>query len=271
MAGPFVEMACGNEHPDLIHASLFGSVRGAFTSAINRPGLVKTADGGTLLVDDIDCLTLESQAAFLALVGDGHIRHLGEDGRLLQSDVRVIATTNKDLAAMVRTGRFREDLWYRLRTFQMRMPPLRERPEDIRAIALCLLATKLAEYGDNAAGYGRFTADGPLFDQEMLSLFEVLPWPANIRDLESAIKHIALSAEPNDSGVYDLPGCARVLFDPDHVGGGFFGFAHPVDEPEQIRRILRLTRWNKALAARIIGWTRPTLHRLINAQGWREP
>src|SRR6185503_13651328 len=133
--GPVVRVNCGALPPGLIDSELFGHERGSFTGAMNvRKGWFERADGGTLFLDEIGELPLDAQVRLLRVLQDGVFERVG-GSRALKVDVRVIAATHRDLAQMVRTGTFREDLWYRLGVFPIRLPPLRERIEDIPALA----------------------------------------------------------------------------------------------------------------------------------------
>src|SRR6185295_5820666 len=133
--GPVLRVNCGAIPPELVDSELFGHERGSFTgAAAQRHGWFERADGGTLFLDEIAELPLAAQVRFLRVLQDGVFERVGGT-RALQVDVRVVAATHRDLAAMVRARQFREDLWYRINVFVIRLPPLRERRHDIAALA----------------------------------------------------------------------------------------------------------------------------------------
>lgn len=262
--GPFLKKGCGEFDDGTLEATLFGHTKDAYTSArTDQQGLLLEADGGTLVLDDIDCLSNTGQARLLRFLDDGGFYRLGDPGRLHMANVRIIATTNKDLEARVRAGLFREDLLYRLRRWRLRVPPLRERPEDVKELAVRCLRRLQDDSED----------DGPRrqFDGEALDLLSSLPWPGNVRDLCDAVENIALFANPTGD-VYDVGAIARVLFDPDlGPGEGSLAISPDMDDEQRVYKALVLTGWNKSLTARIAGCSRTTVHKFIREKGWREP
>src|SRR5512138_1927939 len=190
-AGPFVPVDCGAIAEGLLESELFGHVRGAFTGAhAARRGLFEEAGGGTLFLDEIGDVGPGLQARLLRALQEGTIRRVGAN-EAIPVDVRVVAATNKDLEAAVKAGRFREDLFYRLNVVTLRIPPLRERLEDVP-----LLAEHFA--AKHGRGIGAISADA----REALQRY---PWPGNVRELENVIAR-ALALNP--SGVVvpaDLP------------------------------------------------------------------
>lgn len=183
--GPFIRVNCGAIPPELIDAQLFGHEKGSFTGAEqSRMGWFERADGGTLFLDEIGELPLEAQVRFLRVLQDGFIERVG--GRQpIHIDVRIIAATHRDLAAMVKDRTFREDLWYRLAVFPIRIPPLRERREDMEE-----LATYLAERA--AIRFSLAPCRPSPTDIELLRQYR---WPGNIRELGAVMDRAAILGE----------------------------------------------------------------------------
>jgi hydrogenase-4 transcriptional activator len=180
--GPFLRVNCGAIPPDLIDSELFGHERGSFTGAVNlRTGWFERADGGTLFLDECGELPLAAQVRLLRILQDGSFERVGGE-RQLNVDVRIVAATHRDLRAMVAEGRFREDLWYRLAVFPVRLPALRERPEDIPALA--------AHFALRAAKRLGMLPLVPA--REDLDLLLAYPWPGNVRELAAVIERAAI-------------------------------------------------------------------------------
>jgi two-component system NtrC family response regulator len=176
--GSFVVVDCAALPETLIESLLFGHEKGAFTGAEQaREGLVRQAHGGTLFLDEVGELPLAMQRAFLRVLQERRFRPVGSQ-REAESDFRVVAATNRDLDAMVRAGAFREDLLFRLRSFVIELPPLRERPEDIRDLARSVLDRLCERYGVAAKG----------FSPEFLRTLGVYPWPGNVREFINALE-----------------------------------------------------------------------------------
>ncbi|MCA9685120.1 MAG: sigma-54-dependent Fis family transcriptional regulator [Myxococcales bacterium] len=190
---PFVRFNCAALSPELAEAELFGHAKGSFTGAHRaRSGLFREADGGTLLLDEIGELDLSVQAKLLRVLQSGEVRPVGED-HPIRVDVRLLAATHRDLPARVAEGSFREDLYYRLAVVQLRVPSLRERPEDIAPLARHFLR-RYAE---------RFAVPRLREPAQLLPRLAVLPWPGNVRQLKNTIEraaHLARNAviEPAD-------------------------------------------------------------------------
>jgi hydrogenase-4 transcriptional activator len=183
--GPFIRVNCGAIPPELIDSQLFGHERGSFTGATDaRQGWFERADGGTLFLDEIGELPLPAQVRFLRVLQDGFVERVGGH-QSKHVDVRIVAATHRDLAAMVRDGRFREDLWYRLAVFPVPLPPLRDRLEDIPA-----LARHFAERA--ATRFGLALAMPSADDLRLLMQYD---WPGNIRELGAVIDRAALLGE----------------------------------------------------------------------------
>ena len=170
---------CGALPENLIESELFGHRKGAFTGADeHRTGLLQVANGGSLFLDEIGELPGAMQAKLLRFLESGEVRRLG-DNESITCDVRVICATNRDLAAMVAAGEFREDLWFRINTFEIPVPPLRERIEDIPLLARHLAAAFRAPQG----------SDDAIFAPETLDVLMAHGWPGNVRELANVIEH----------------------------------------------------------------------------------
>ncbi len=180
--GPFIRVNCGAIPSELIDSQLFGHEKGSFTGAEqSRQGWFERGDGGTLFLDEIGELPLEAQVRFLRVLQDGFVERVGGT-HPIHVDVRVVAATHRDLAMMVREGRFREDLWYRLAVFPVLLPPLRERREDIRDLA--------HHFAERAAA--RFTLSPAYPGEEDIRLLQSYDWPGNIRELGAVIDRAAI-------------------------------------------------------------------------------
>ena len=188
---PFVRINCAALPEGLIESTLFGHERGAFTGALKRSiGAFERANGGTLLLDEISEMRLDLQPKLLRVLQEREFDRLGGAGPV-QVDVRVIATTNRDLAAEAATGRFRQDLYYRLSVFPIVVPPLRDRRDDIPLLAYRFAARAAAEANKSFQG----------FTPEALELLREHIWPGNVRELQHAVERaIILSAEPTLQG-----------------------------------------------------------------------
>ncbi len=186
--GPFVAVNCAAIPEDLLESELFGHERGAFTGAVARKvGRFERAHGGTLFLDEIGDMSLVLQAKILRALQEREIERLGGEERI-PLDVRVVAATHRDLAALIDAAEFREDLYYRLAVVRLHLPPLRERPGDLRPLALHHAARVAAAYG-RAVGW---------MAAETLARLEEHPWPGNVRELRNAIERAVLLA-PGDT------------------------------------------------------------------------
>jgi DNA-binding NtrC family response regulator len=192
---PFVPVNTGSMPPDLLESTLFGHVKGAFTSAIaSKKGLFEVADKGTLFLDEIGTMSMDTQSKILRVLQDRKFMHLGGVHEL-QVDVRIIAATNVDLRQLVREGKFREDLFYRLNVITIDLPPLRQRKEDIPLLVDHFLK-KYSE--ENERQYRRITPEGlrPLVGYS---------WPGNVRELENVIERAVVLSSGQEIGVDLLP------------------------------------------------------------------
>ena len=256
----FVPVNCGALPAELIESELFGHMRGSFTGAtVDRRGLWQEADHGTVFLDEITETSLAFQVKLLRALQEGEIRRVGSN-QTQRVDVRVIAATNRDADEEVREGRFRQDLLYRLNAVTIHLPPLRERREDIRALANYFAARTI---GDGAR---------PLsFSKDAMWLLENYEWPGNIRELENAVVRAAALCDqivrPDD-----LPERVRRSFKGSHASSSRAPLANDGDDPllsladlerRHIMRVLARTAGNKQAAARILGIDRTTLQRKL--------
>jgi two-component system response regulator AtoC len=194
--GPFVAVNCGAIPENLIESELFGHTKGAFTSADRaRKGLFVQADRGTIFLDEIGELPLALQTKLLHVLEAKEVRPLGSEASR-KVDVRIVAATNRDLPAMVKEGRFREDLFFRLSVFQITMPPLRERRSDIPALLRHVIAQRVVP-----AGSGETLS----IDPEAEDLLVNFAWPGNVRQLENVLHRAAILADGGCIRVVDLP------------------------------------------------------------------
>jgi DNA-binding NtrC family response regulator len=250
---PYVRFNCAALTPELAEAELFGHSRGAFTGATRaRPGLFGEADGGTILLDEVGELAPGAQAKLLRVLQEGEVRAVGEE-RTRKVDVRVLAATHRDLAEEVRGGRFREDLFYRLDVVHLRVPPLRERPEDVPVLARHFLA----RFAD------RFGGPSLHVDDALLHRLSGLPWPGNVRELEHAIERLVALSPPDGLELSLLPGAAGA------EPHGPLPLKERVQAYERglVVEALREARGNRSEAARRLGISRVTLHDKLRRYG----
>jgi DNA-binding NtrC family response regulator len=250
--GPFVPVNCAAIPETLLEAELFGHERGAFTGAERRRvGLLQEADGGTLFLDEVADMPLPLQAKVLRVLQDKTVRPLGARD-LLQLDFRLTAATNTDLAARVREGRFREDLFYRLAVIPVRLPSLRERAEDIP-----LLAQHFLERGAPAAGKA-LTG----FDDAAMEWLVSHPWPGNVRELENTVaRAVALAAGPAVTlrEVRPLPGLPPVVTTPRPTLAEL--------QARYVEEVLGEVQGDRRAAARVLGVSLRTLQRWAKYRG----
>ncbi len=254
-SGPFVKLNCAAIPRDLLESELFGHERGAFTGAVqSKKGRLEMADQGTLFLDEIGDLALEAQAKLLRAIETGEIERVGGT-RTARVDVRLIAATNKDLAAEVKDGEFREDLYFRLNVLPIVVPPLRERRGDVERLAAHFLAQACAAEGRAA----KALAD------DARELLEDYHWPGNVRELRNLMERTAVLVEADQVTAADLlpwldsaPG--------DEEGVGLRGRVAR-SEIDTIRRALEGADWNVTQAAAGLGIDRTNLHRKMRKYG----
>jgi two-component system, NtrC family, response regulator HydG len=242
--GPFVAVNCAALPETLLESELFGYEKGAFTGAAGRKdGRFELANGGTLFLDEVADLSLVTQPKILRMLQEGEFERLGGT-RTIQVDVRIVAATNQDLADMVKEKRFREDLYYRLNVITVRVPPLRERHEDIRLLAQHYLRVYAAKNGRKLDG----------FSNEALERLESYRWPGNVRELENLIERMVLLARKDRIDAEDLPEeIAGVKRPPRDAILELVGTPLADVEQRLLDETLRITGGNKTQAAKLLG------------------
>ena len=249
---PFVTINCGAIPRELLESELFGHVRGAFTGAVtDKKGKVETADRGTVFLDEIGELPLELQVKLLRLIQQGELAKVGATAAV-SVDVRIVAATHRDLKAMIEDGTFREDLYYRLSVIPLELPPLRERPEDIRELALHFFQKLKQKHG----------RPGLVLPEPILPYFAGYRWPGNVRELENVMERLVVMARSNEITVNDLPqpllrqhpAMDLLPLELPHSGINLEAI-----EKELILRALRKFDWNQTHAARFLDISRKTL------------
>jgi two-component system, NtrC family, nitrogen regulation response regulator NtrX len=254
-AGPFVKVNCAAIPTELIESELFGHEKGAFTGATSaRRGKFEMADGGTLFLDEVGDLHAGSQAKLLRVLQEGEFHRVGGEQNI-RVTVRVVSATNRDLSAMVAQGKFREDLYYRVSVVPIRVPALRERPQDIR-----LLADYFLEDFCTRNNFRAKTLDEAVYEE-----LEGYSWPGNARELRnviermailSAAEHIVAAAIPIEIRVQKEAGPRSTVHE-----------ARESAEREHLLRALEGASWNVSGAARALGMERTNLHKRIRALG----
>jgi DNA-binding NtrC family response regulator len=249
---PFVAVNMGSIPETLFESEMFGHVRGAFTDAReDRSGRFELADGGTLLLDEVANLPPAQQAKLLRVLESGRFERVG-GSRTLTADVRVLTATNADLPAMIADGRFRRDLYFRLNTVEIRIPPLRERAQDIPALARHFLQQQCRRHGRNMH-----------FTERALNALGAHDWPGNVRELDHAVERAVLLTRDTQIDAEDL------ALTP--TGGRDFsaGEVMPLAAAESllIRNALDRFGGNVPEAARALGLSRSAMYRRLEKYG----
>ncbi len=251
---PFVAMNCAALPENLAESELFGYEKGAFTGAYKgRKGKFELADKGTLLLDEISEMPLQLQAKLLRLLQEKEVDHIGGQ-RPIPVDVRCIATCNQDLAQLVRAGRFRQDLYYRLRVIPLSIPPLRERKEDIPE----LVTHFIREYGP------RHHKQLPRFDDDAMSQLLSWHWPGNVRELENTVERALLISESATMGKEALLMDQDMLVDESLQPDPFVGMTVKELEKKLIGQTLRHLNHNRTHAAKMLGISIRTLRNKLH-------
>jgi two-component system response regulator HydG len=255
---PYVTVNCGALQESLLESELFGHEKGSFTGAVaQKIGLCETADGGTLFMDEIGEMSLGIQAKLLRFLQEGEFYRIGGK-RPIKVDVRVISATNRDLEREVKENRFREDLFYRLNTITLRMPPLRKRKEDIKLLVDFFL--KNSRFGGQAQQIKRI-------DPRVFEAFENYDWPGNIRELQNTIERLKILADNNEIRLDDIP--LGIRMPKAKAEATDFSIGMPLEEVEKshILRTLSYNQGNKTKTAQSLGITIKTLYNKLHRYG----
>jgi transcriptional regulator with PAS, ATPase and Fis domain len=254
----FQAVNCAALPDTLFESEIFGYEKGAFTGAHDRkPGRLELANGGTLLLDEIGDLSLVAQAKLLRVLEERRFERLGGN-RSIHVDFRLISATNRPLDLFVREGRFREDLYYRINAFAIRLPSLRERSVDIPVLANRFLGRYCASNG--------LPLDAKQFSREADDLLISYHWPGNIRELESTVSRAALSAPGRVIRAADIEFLHGRLPQPESEPSSGLSTLREA-ERVHITRVLEAVEWNKLEAAKILDISRGTLYRKIEEFG----
>jgi len=266
--GPFVAVNCGAIPETLVESELFGARKGAYTgAAADRKGLFEEAEGGTLFLDEVGELPPAAQVKLLRVLQNREVRRVG-DSETRTVDVRILAATNVDLQKAVAEGRFREDLFFRLNVFHLKLPPLRERLEAMPHLVRFFVHKWNQTHGRRVSGFA------PEAEEAMMRY----PWPGNIRELENAIEHAVVLCETDRIRLTDLPEALQVPTAPTYLA---LPPARGVEEDEtmiplaelerrHILRVLSATGQNQSEAATRLGISRSTLWRKLREMGMAE-
>lgn len=282
---PFVPMLASVLSEGLVADELFGHERNAFTGAeVARAGKIQAADGGTVFLDEVSDLPVPVQTAFLRVLERGEVQRIGTD-RPLQVNVRVVAATNSDLAALMASGRFRRDLHDRLAFFEVRVPPLRERREDIPLLAshflqhFCRPSWRHSVYQRNGACEGCRRAHAPCVSEDFLEALQHYPWPGNVRELKHTMARIVATTPDEEIGVRHLPEEIRASCEtpasssPDRAMRRLpRSSSEPVQSLDEVIRahietVLAATGYNQSETARLLGLPLSTLRSKMKRMG----
>jgi two-component system, NtrC family, nitrogen regulation response regulator NtrX len=254
-SGPFVKVNCAAIPTEIIESELFGHEKGAFTgAAAMRRGKFELADGGTIFLDEVGDLHEASQAKLLRILQDGELQHVGSE-QSIHVAVRVISATNRRLDELIAAGRFREDLYYRLSVVPIRVPALRERPQDIGELAPYFLAEFCARNNFRKRE----------IDPDVVPILEHYTWPGNVRELRNVVERMAILTAGDRITVESIPLEIRLPQSPRSTAG--LQEIRDSAERERIRQALDQTDWNVSGAARLLGTERTSLHKRIRTLG----
>ena len=258
---PMVSVNCAAIPENLLESELFGHKKGSFTGATeDKKGLFELADGGTLFLDEIGEMPLSLQAKILRVLQEGEVRPVGS-GVTRQVDVRIVTATNRNLEAEVSAGRFRQDLYYRLQVFPVRIPPLRERRDDIPLLGGHFLKRYSHELGKQVAG----------FSQQTMELMMAYEWPGNVRELENEVQRLVIQSDP---GSYIMaehlsPRIRNIEGLLDRIKAPRGTLKDQIEHIEKwlLIEALREHKNNKSATAKTLGITREGLHKKLKGYG----
>lgn len=254
-SGPFVKVNCAAIPSELLESELFGHEKGAFTGAVGmRRGKFELADGGTIFLDEVGDLHAGSQAKLLRVLQEGEFQRVGGE-QTIRVSVRVISATNRNLQDLVAQQKFREDLYYRLCVVPVRVPALRERPQDIALMAeyfLCDFCT-------------RNNFHPKRIDPDVFRILESYAWPGNARELRNVIERMAILNSGETLTIESIP--VEIRIGSETAPRSNLREARDAAERDHILRVLEETSWNVSGAARVLGMERTNLHKRIRALG----
>jgi DNA-binding NtrC family response regulator len=257
--GPMVKLNCAAFPTNMIEGELFGYTKGAFTGAMTDfPGMISEATGGTLFLDEIAEMPVELQTRFLRVLQEREFRRLGST-KTIPANFRLVAATNRNAAEAVRNGTLRQDLYYRLNTFQIEIPPLRERREDIPALVSVFLARFAKQLGKAE----------PTLDPEAFERLQNYNWPGNVRELQNAIEYSVVLADQSVITVKELPREIQLpsALQEARTGPSMATLNLEDQEKQAILQALAQAHGNKKKAATILGIHRPTLYSKMKHHG----
>jgi two-component system nitrogen regulation response regulator NtrX len=253
--GPFVKVNCAAIPTELLESELFGHEKGSFTGATSmRRGKFELADGGTIFLDEVGDLQESAQAKLLRVLQEGEFQRVGGE-RTVRVNVRLISATNRELSKLAAEGRFREDLYYRLSVVPIPLPPLRARPEDLRA---------LAEYSlSDFCSRNNFKPKR--LDEGVFAVFEQYEWPGNVRELRNTVERMAILTPTDVLTVESIP--LEIRLKPETNPRSALQETRDDAERDRIQQALEQTDWNVSAAARILNIERTNLHKRMRALG----
>ncbi|MBL0702080.1 MAG: sigma 54-interacting transcriptional regulator, partial [Desulfosarcina sp.] len=257
---PFIRVNCGAIPPDLLESELFGYEAGAFTGAGKGPriGKFELAHHGTIFLDEISALSLAMQPKLLSVLQNREIERIGGN-KIINLDFRIISATNKSLTQMVKEGLFRSDLYYRLNVFNLDIPPLRERVDDIKILTKYFIEGLNDEYGFNIRR----------LNLSMLKIFSEWSWPGNVRELQNVLERSVQVSDKKEIKITDLPDYLTNGLALDEIESAGNNRVNVLKESKDgiekkiIERALISNNWNKSGTARQLGISRSLLYALI--------
>ena len=250
---PFIKVNCAALNENLLESELFGHIRGAYTGADrNRIGRFEAAHEGTIFLDEVGDIPLSIQVKLLRVLEEKEIERVG-DHRPIKVDVRIVSATNRNLKRLIESGQFREDLFFRINVFPIKLPLLRERAEDIPFIVQHFMRLNNARTGKRILG----------LSPEAMEKLLAYPWPGNVRELRNAIEYAYVLCPDGGIGTSHLP--PQILSDASQ------DFIAPSGEKERLISTLESTNWNQTEAARRLGVSRVTIWKRIKKHRLKKP
>jgi two-component system response regulator HupR/HoxA len=253
-SSPLMVQNCGGIRDELLHSELFGHKRGSFTGAVSdRLGLFRAADGGTVFLDEISEISPSFQVSLLRFLQEGEVKPLGSD-QMLHANVRIIAASNKPLRQLVKAGQFREDLYFRLKGFDLEVPPLRTRPDDIPVLTEFFVRKHGNLLGNRVLG----------LSNDVLNILKAYNFPGNVRELENEVRRMVALAKDGEylTRRHLSPALAKLRVSPSNDRLGLPAEGKTLKEMVEslegqlVLKVLEKSRWNQSKAARELGLSR---------------